>query len=80
MIYAESEDVVKREIDHIQEEIQQEQDWIDELNQSIEDMKGKKDPMGIRKFCKSRIDAGKARIRDLETDKSHLETLLQNNE
>ncbi len=78
MIYMDSEDAVKKEIDHIKEEIQQEQDWIDGLQQSVDDLNGKRDLMGIGKFCKSRIEAGKARIKDLESDKANLETMLQN--
>ncbi len=77
MIYMDSEDAVKQEIDHVQEEIQQEQDWINGLQQSIDDLKGKRDLMGIGKFCKTRIEAGKARIKDLEADKANLETMLQ---
>ncbi len=77
MIYKEEDEAVRSEIAHVQEEIRQEQDWIDGLNQSVADMQGKKDLMGIGKFCQNRIEAGKARIKDLETDLDHLKTLLQ---
>ncbi len=74
MIYSEPE-AVSREIAHIKDEIRQEQEWVDELKQSVEDLKKTKDRMGVGNFCERRIKAGQERIKDLETDLSHLETL-----